>query len=100
MVHQTPADIQCLPNRTVSINCSHKIQTYNTILWYQHTHDGTSLDLIGFVYFDKTKTFEKTEYYEIFSMTGDGRTQASLHISQTRQVEDSATYFCAASYTL
>ena len=79
------------------LNCSHGISSYDTIQWYQQAHGDTSLKLIGYARYSTTKEIEK-EYKDHFNITGDGRSSASLYILKARQVEDSAAYFCAASY--
>ena len=96
-VHQSPADVLCLPKKAVTLNCSHSISSYDTILWYQRAHGDTSLKLIGYARYSSTKDIEE-EYRDNFNITGDGRSSASLHIKQARQVKDSAAYFCAAYY--
>ncbi|GAA6086121.1 uncharacterized protein LOC100538332 [Tachysurus ichikawai] len=95
-VHQSPADVLCLPEESVTLTCNHSILNYRTILWYQRTHGETSLKRIGYVYYRTTKQIEKD--YEDFTVDGDGESSASLQIPKAIQVPHSALYICAASY--
>lgn len=55
------------------------------------------MKLIGYARYKTIQDIEN-EYKGRFSVTGDGESHVSLHINQTRVIEDSALYFCAASY--
>ena len=65
------------------------------ILWYKQTVQGSTLDLIGFVYYTSV-TVEKS-YSKLFNVTGDGSKNSTLYFLKPIQVEDSAVYYCAAS---
>ncbi|KAM3595133.1 uncharacterized protein V6R79_018632 [Siganus canaliculatus] len=49
-VHQTPPDMFTQQGQTAQIQCSHRIQSYNVILWYKQT-DG-QMQLLGYMYAD------------------------------------------------
>ncbi|TSM77395.1 T-cell receptor beta chain V region LB2 [Bagarius yarrelli] len=66
-VHQSPADVLCLPEESVNLTCKHSIQNYNIIQWYQKIHGDTSLHLIGYVYYTTTKQIEKDYEGLLFS---------------------------------
>lgn len=98
-VKQTPPDVLCLPEKNVTLTCSHSFSSHDTILWYQKTQGDTSLKLIGYVRYTSIKEIEK-DFQGHFTVTGDGQTSASLQIPKARQVPHSALYFCAAYYTV
>ena len=92
-VHQAPRDLLTQPGDDVQLNCSHKIPSYDTILWYQQLKGDPALKLIGYVSF----TYPALEMSgQNFNVTGDGRNVAFLHLVKLKPV-DSAVYFCAAS---
>ncbi|XP_076155561.1 uncharacterized protein LOC143138949 [Alosa pseudoharengus] len=92
--HQVPRDLLKQPGDSVQLNCSHNITSYDTILWYQQLEGDPALTLFGYVRFD-SPTIEMTG--KNFSVTGDGRNDAFLHLNKLKPA-DSAVYFCAASY--
>uniref|UniRef100_A0A673YUG0 Ig-like domain-containing protein n=1 Tax=Salmo trutta TaxID=8032 RepID=A0A673YUG0_SALTR len=94
-VYQSPSTLLVKPNASVTLNCSHKIPSYDTILWYQRSVEDTALNLIAYAYY-KTPTVEPS-YKGYFDVKGDGENEAFLHILKLRQAEDSGEYFCAAS---
>ena len=93
-VQQTPRDLLKQPGDDVQLNCSHKIPSYNTILWYKQLKGDPALKLIGYVYY-KNPTLEMSG--QNFNLTGNGENDAFLHVDKLKPV-DSAVYFCAASY--
>lgn len=98
VVYQSPSTLLVEPNASVSVplSCSHKIPSYNTILWYQRPVGDTALKLIAYVYI--TSQTVEPSYKGYFDVKGDGRNEAFLHLLKLRQAEDSGEYFCAASY--
>ncbi|CAL8297264.1 unnamed protein product [Arctogadus glacialis] len=50
-VHQTPPDmvVAIKTGATVTLNCSHSIENYNTILWYKQQRNNKQLELLGVV---------------------------------------------------
>ncbi|CAL8297277.1 unnamed protein product [Arctogadus glacialis] len=48
-VHQTPPDmvVAIKSGATVTLNCSHSIENYNTILWYKQQRNNKQLELLG-----------------------------------------------------
>lgn len=91
---QFPAQLLGQPTSQVTLNFTHEISNYDTILWYQRSPGDTSLKLIAYVYFTNLnveKPFEGT-----FKVSGDGRKAAYLHILNLSHPEDSGEYFGAA----
>ncbi|KAK6304883.1 hypothetical protein J4Q44_G00254690 [Coregonus suidteri] len=56
-VSQSPSALLVKPNTSVTLNCSHKIPSYDTILWYQRSVGDTALNLIAYTNY-KTPTVE------------------------------------------
>lgn len=98
-VHQTPADVLCLPEENVTLTCSHSNPNYETILWYQRTQGDTNLTLIGYIRYTTVKEIEK-DFQGHVTVSGDGKSSASLQIHSASQVPHSVLYFCAAYYTV
>ncbi|KTF78007.1 hypothetical protein cypCar_00035734 [Cyprinus carpio] len=96
-VHQTPSDVLCKPKDSVSLTCKHKINNYDTILWYQRSYGDSSLKLIGYARYNSLKEIEAS-YKDNFNVTGNGEEEVTLKIHQARPDQDSAEYFCAAYY--
>lgn len=94
-VFQTPTVLLSRPNGEVNLTLTHKIQRYDTILWYQRSAGDTSLRLIGYVYY--TNPSVESAFQSHFSVSGDGEKTAYLHIKNLRHPEDSGEYFGAAS---
>uniref|UniRef100_A0A6Q2ZN18 Ig-like domain-containing protein n=1 Tax=Esox lucius TaxID=8010 RepID=A0A6Q2ZN18_ESOLU len=97
-VHQTPTAILKQPGDEVQLTCNHSNTNYDMILWYQQSEQNPALKLIGYVRF--TKATMEDPFKEHFNMSGDvsaGKT-VYLHIPKLRGSEDTAVYFCAASY--
>ena len=69
------------------------------ILWYQQSEQDTALKLIGYVLL--TNPAVEDSFKGRFTVSGDAATgkMAYLHIAKLRGTEDSAVYFCAATYT-
>lgn len=95
-VHQTPTAFIKGPGENVQLSCSHAITSYYMILWYQQSAGDTALKLIGYASYESI-TME-APFQKHFNVSGDGSKEAFLHILDLRQREDSAEYFCAASY--
>ncbi|MEQ2190191.1 hypothetical protein AMECASPLE_037539 [Ameca splendens] len=93
-VSQSPAEVLSQPNSKVNLTFTHKIPSYDTILWYQRSPGDTSLNLIGYVYF-KSPTVESA-FEGHFKVSGDGEKTAYLHILNLRHPEDGGEYFGAA----
>lgn len=96
-MHQSPSDVLCEPKKSVELTCRHKINNYDTILWYQRSYGDSSLKLIGYARYRSIKEFEES-YKNHFNLTGNGEDEVTLKILQARPDQDSAEYFCAASY--
>ncbi|KAJ8289118.1 hypothetical protein COCON_G00017770 [Conger conger] len=90
-VHQSPSALLGAPGKSVQLSCSHGIQSYDTILWYQQPRRGNGMTLIGRVSYENVVT----EGEERFRVSGDGESQAFLHIDKLAPT-DSAAYLCAA----
>lgn len=91
-VSQTPAEVLTTPDVQVNLSFTHRIQNYDTILWYQRPAGDTGLKLIGYVYF-KDPTVERP-FKEAFAVSGDGEKAAHLHI--LGHPEGSTEYYGAA----
>ena len=79
---------------TVTLNCSHSIENYNTILWYKQQCNNKQLKLLGYIY----STFATPEMGMDGEMSGSaGQHQTARLTIQNISVESSAVYFCAAS---
>ncbi len=79
------------------IRCSHKIQSYDQILWYKQSSEMLGLKLMGYLY-NEAKN-EEPEFDNKIKLDGNGRNNGTLIISNLR-LNDSAVYFCAAYYTV
>ncbi|MEQ2238210.1 hypothetical protein ILYODFUR_030904 [Ilyodon furcidens] len=93
-VHQDPPSILGNPQSPATINCSHSISGYYTILWYQKRIGDSGLKLIGYVYY--TSVTLEDEFKDNFRVSGDGSKESELQV-QKLQAEDSSSYYCAAS---
>uniref|UniRef100_A0AAY5L212 Ig-like domain-containing protein n=1 Tax=Esox lucius TaxID=8010 RepID=A0AAY5L212_ESOLU len=96
ILYQSPSMILVKPDAPSTLNCSHKIPSYYTILWYHRSVGDTALKLIGYSYY-KTPDVEPT-YKGYFNVSGDGSSEAPLVLLKPRLTKDSGEYFCAASY--
>ena len=85
-------------NHQVKLNCSHNIQNYDTILWYQRSLGDTALKLIGYTRYSTIQNIEE-QHKDNFNVSGNGEKEAYLHILKLRHPEDSGQYFCAAFIT-
>lgn len=94
-VYQTPVELLGKTNTEVKLSLTHKIQNYDTILWYQRSPGDTSLKLIGYMYY-KTSNVEP-EFQSSFNVSGDGEKAAHLHILQLKHPKHTGDYFGAAS---
>lgn len=94
-VLQLPSSILGSPHSSATINCSHSISSYYTILWYQQSTGDSGLKLIGYIQYTDP-TLEGT-FNEHFKVTGDGSVKSQLHVLKLREPEDSGMYYCAAS---
>uniref|UniRef100_A0A672JNF6 Ig-like domain-containing protein n=1 Tax=Salarias fasciatus TaxID=181472 RepID=A0A672JNF6_SALFA len=92
-VNQTPRFITKRVSESVQseIKCSHKIPSYERILWYKQGKD-KALQFLGYLNtkFDNVEEELKGK----INFEGDGRNNGSLSISDLR-LSDSAVYFCA-----
>ncbi|KAG8013114.1 T-cell receptor beta-2 chain C region, partial [Nibea albiflora] len=94
-VFQSPTQLLMKANSEVNLTLTHKIPSYDTILWYQRSPGDTSLKLIGYIFY-QTPTIEP-QFQSHFKVSGDGEKTAYLHILNLRRPEDSGEYFGAAS---
>lgn len=94
-VQQTPADVLWEMNTEVKLTCKHKINSYDTILWYQRSQGDSSLKLVGLTRYKSTQVVEKA-FKGRFDVSGDGEKEAFLHLLKLSHPEDSGHYFCAA----
>ncbi len=96
-VLQTPEDLLKKQDESAVITCTHKIQSYNQILWYKQSQDSLGLKLMGNLYYEKPN--EEPEFKNKIKLEGEAQTHGNLTISNLT-VTDSAVYFCAAYYTV
>ncbi|KAM3595096.1 uncharacterized protein V6R79_018044 [Siganus canaliculatus] len=92
-VHQTPPDMFTQQGQTAQIQCSHRIQSYNQILWYKQT-DG-QMKLLGYMFMDNP-TLEPEVNVKI---EGNANKDQNCTLT-TEAVSSSAVYYCAASSSL
>uniref|UniRef100_A0A8C5DLY3 Ig-like domain-containing protein n=1 Tax=Gouania willdenowi TaxID=441366 RepID=A0A8C5DLY3_GOUWI len=78
------------------IKCKHNITDYDVILWYKQDR-GKSLKLLGYLNNNIPNYEEDLE--ERIRFDGDGRKESTLRVTDLN-FNDSALYFCAASYTV
>uniref|UniRef100_A0A673IBP1 Ig-like domain-containing protein n=1 Tax=Sinocyclocheilus rhinocerous TaxID=307959 RepID=A0A673IBP1_9TELE len=96
-VLQTPDDLLKKQDESAVITCTHKIQSYNQILWYKQSQDSLGLKLIGNLYVESKN--KEPGFENKINLEGDGRNKGILTISNLT-LTDSAVYFCAAYYTV
>lgn len=78
----------------MELMCLHNITNYNIILWYK-TSARLTLELMGYLWNKKEHT--EANFTQKIEMIGDANKDGSL-IFKKLSVDDSAVYFCAASY--
>lgn len=94
MIQKPPYIITRSGESVVSgIECEHKIQYYEVILWYKQD-ERKALKLLGYLNLGNPN-LEGMANGKI-SLDGDGRSHSSLNISDP-SLNDSGVYFCAAS---
>ncbi|KAL3054417.1 hypothetical protein OYC64_006699 [Pagothenia borchgrevinki] len=94
-VFQTPAVVLTEEHAEVKLSCRHSINGFDSILWFLRPPGETSLQLIGFTRYTKVQVVEKP-FQGFFNMSGDGETEAFLHVLRPRRPSHSGHYFCAA----
>uniref|UniRef100_A0A8C4TGG7 Ig-like domain-containing protein n=1 Tax=Erpetoichthys calabaricus TaxID=27687 RepID=A0A8C4TGG7_ERPCA len=95
-VKQNPSFITTEVGDTVTLHCEHDGgASYPNMYWYQQQDGLTALKLNGYLAF--TNAVYEYNPDGRFKLTGDGSKQGRLTISDLT-TEDSAMYYCAASY--
>uniref|UniRef100_A0A668SJU6 Ig-like domain-containing protein n=1 Tax=Oreochromis aureus TaxID=47969 RepID=A0A668SJU6_OREAU len=93
-VHQNPADMYKNPGQTAEITCSHRIDTYNQILWYKQTKTG-QLQLLGYM----LGTSKSLEPGVTVAIRGDANKDKNCTLTiNDLFMNSSAVYFCAARF--
>ena len=80
---------------TVTLNCSHRIENYERILWYKQQHNDKQLKLLGNLFTTAANTEKGIDV--VISGSAYKDQMATLTIPNIG-VESSAVYFCAASF--
>ena len=93
-VNQTQKDLLVKTHEPVTLSCSHTIQDYYMILWYEQMKGDTALNLIGYVYY--TAPTIESKYTSQFNITGDGAKYSTLEF-KLNVSGTSVMYYCAAS---
>ena len=92
---QTPAAVLEEQNSSgVNLSCTHQIQSYDTILWYQRSQGSNRLELIAYVYF--TEPTVEESFTGHFAVDGDGQKESRLDLLKLRSPKDTGDYYCAA----
>uniref|UniRef100_A0A671RWB2 Immunoglobulin V-set domain-containing protein n=1 Tax=Sinocyclocheilus anshuiensis TaxID=1608454 RepID=A0A671RWB2_9TELE len=95
-VHQNPPHLITKAEKTVQLSCSHTINGYRIILWYQQLKGNSALNLIGYVNYNAPTT--EDQYKNQFSIGGNGAESSTINITLKREhVGTTAIYYCAAS---
>ncbi|RXN37567.1 T-cell receptor beta variable [Labeo rohita] len=96
-VLQMPDDLLKKQDESAVITCTHKIQSYDRILWYKQSQDVLGFKLMGNLYIQVVTN--EPGFENKIKLEGDGRNNGTLTISNLT-LTDSAVYFCAAYYTV
>lgn len=96
-VDQSPSAVLTHPDSLVKLTCSHSINNYDTISWYQRSGGDTQLKLVAYMYYTTPKI--EDPYTNDFEVLGDGENSSSLHIQCSKQAHVTGMYYCAASIT-
>lgn len=99
-VRQTPPALLRRPGDTVQLVCSHEKTDYSLMYWYQKSPGDRALKRIGHIYYGTIDIEESLkEHFNISGdMSGDTAKNGSLLITDLKTPEDTAVYYCAASY--
>ena len=92
-VHQTPPVMFSKPDERAKISCTHSIDSYNQILWYKQTNG--ELQFLGYM-LAGSPTPEKGLDIKMEGRADKGQTCTLT--TERLQRNDSAVYFCAASF--
>lgn len=92
-VHQTPDNFIKNHDDSAMITCTHKIPSYDQILWYKQ--DMLGLKLMGYLYYSENI---EPEFEKKIKLKGDAKKNGTLTIMNLTGT-DSAVYLCAAYYT-
>uniref|UniRef100_A0A3Q1IGY0 Ig-like domain-containing protein n=1 Tax=Anabas testudineus TaxID=64144 RepID=A0A3Q1IGY0_ANATE len=94
-VHQDPPDMFKDAGENVMINCNHSNSNFYMMQWYKQSTGSSEMILLGYVRYD-SPAVEKP-FQDLYKVSGDGRSQSSLHFQTASGTEASVVYFCAAS---
>ncbi|CAG5866801.1 unnamed protein product, partial [Menidia menidia] len=94
-VQQDPAEMHKTAKEEAKIDCSHSVDSYNTILWYKQSN--SQLQLLGYMV-GSSDNVEKGVNVKIEGDANKGKT-CTLTIAEL-SLNSSAVYFCAASLCL
>ena len=80
---------------TVTLNCSHRIENYERILWYKQQNNDKQLKLLGNLF---TTTANAENGIDVVMSGSAYKDQMATLTIPNLSVESSAVYFCAASF--
>uniref|UniRef100_A0A4W6CMH4 Ig-like domain-containing protein n=1 Tax=Lates calcarifer TaxID=8187 RepID=A0A4W6CMH4_LATCA len=90
---QVPLSVTKKPGEKVTIYCSHSIDDYDRILWYKQSN--RELQFLGYIIINTAKSEDGVD------VKIDGNANKGQNCTLTIEglsLNDSAVYFCAASY--
>ncbi|KAL1258064.1 hypothetical protein QQF64_011308, partial [Cirrhinus molitorella] len=75
-VLQTPDNLIRNQDESAVIMCSHKIPSYERILWYKQSQDSLGLKLMGYLNYDAEN--KESEFKDKIKLKGDGRNDGTV----------------------
>ncbi len=94
-VFQKPADIYKKTGEEAKIKCSHSIENFDRIYWYKQSN--RQLQFLGYFYY--TDGYPE-KGVNVTMEGGSSKGQTCTLIIKELDLNSSAVYFCAASYTV
>lgn len=95
-VQQSPSDLIKSRGDKVELKCLHSITNYNIMLWYKNRASHT-FELMGYLWNQRVNV--ETNFTEKIELKGDANANKNgFLVIKELSSDDSAAYFCAASY--